>query len=260
MTLASYVLHDRQPIGSLLRAGTRVYAIGDIHGRVDCLEALLKQIDDDRERFPAENVIEIFLGDYVDRGPNSREVLDVLIARQKSHSAICLLGNHDISFMGAITGSLTNDPFALIGGAETCTSYGVDAGHPDYLRHLQDTVPQSHREFLHSLKEYHILDGLLFVHAGVDPSLSIDKQTKESLCYIRTPFLNSDKSHGFLVIHGHTMGPTPVVKSNRVGIDTAAFMTGVLTAIVLESEGYRFLATNEKPDMRYGKLKTRTVS
>jgi serine/threonine protein phosphatase 1 len=255
--LTPYLPHDDRPTGQLLCDGKRIYAIGDIHGRLDCLEAMFNAIEMDKLDHPVADVQEIYLGDYVDRGPQSREVIERLIRRQKTHGAICLAGNHDLALQAAIEGGDNRTPFILMGGQETCESYGVEKHqqNEEMIVHLKARFPLSHFEFLASLKDSFTVDDIMFAHAGINPNVALDQQSLDDLAHIRGPFLNDEGWHGKLIIHGHTMASRADIRPNRIGIDTGAFMTGVLTAIVLETEGFRFLSTQEKPDTRFGRLK-----
>jgi serine/threonine protein phosphatase 1 len=250
--LKPYMRHADRPAGPLLGEGRRVYAIGDVHGRFDCLQSIYTLIEQDKATFPIHECKEIYLGDYVDRGPNSNQVIESLIKRQSSHRAICLSGNHDVEFLSSIDSGLDQRWFRQ-GGDATLKSYGVDlAGFRDIGDELKKACPTSHISFLRSLPHYQAVDGLFFVHAGIDPDLPVFAQDSETYLWIRGRFLSSTKWHGFLVVHGHTPVDTPEVQPNRIGIDTAAFATGVLTAIVLEADGYRFLSTKEKQYRSFG--------
>jgi serine/threonine protein phosphatase 1 len=244
--LKPYMPHAGRPAGPLLSEGKRIYAIGDIHGRFDCLQSLQTLIDEDKEIFPIKSCQEVYLGDYVDRGPASSQVIECLIKRQVSHGAVCLLGNHEADFLKSIDSGL-DQRWLRQGGEATLRSYGIE---PAGSRHVGDQVkqflPASHDMFLRSLSQYHAIDSFFFVHAGIDPNLPVFDQDSETYLWIRGPFLSSTNWHGMLVVHGHTPVERPEVHPNRIGIDTAAFATGVLTAVVLEADGYRFLSTREK--------------
>jgi serine/threonine protein phosphatase 1 len=256
--LTPYLPHEDRPAGQLLGDGKRIYAIGDIHGRLDCLEAMFNAIEMDKTDHPLADVQEVYLSDYVDRGPQSRDVIERLIKRQQTHGAICLAGNHDDEFRSALHFGL-NERWFLQGGRETLQSYGVAIPRDDQLSDANDAVkaevPESHLQFLRALKEYHSIDRLFFAHAGIDPHEPVFSQSIQNYLWIREPFLSSERWHGYMIVHGHTPVSKPVVRPNRIGVDTAAFMSGTLTAVVLEPEGYRFLATAEKPDTRFGRLK-----
>jgi serine/threonine protein phosphatase 1 len=257
--LTPYLNHDDREPGPLLSEGKRIYAIGDIHGRHDCLQAMFDLIDRDREANPASVIHEVYLGDYVDRGPNSREVIEALIKRQLSHQALCLMGNHDDMFNSSLHFGISERWF-LQGGLQTIASYGLaipnldkrpDAAHESLIAN----VPASHRSFLRKLPDHHKVDDLLFVHAGVDPFEPVFAQDSKNYLWIREPFLSSGKWRGLFIVHGHTPAPEPAVRNNRIGVDTMAFMTGKLTAVVLEPDGFRFLQTQCEPDLSFGRFK-----
>jgi serine/threonine protein phosphatase 1 len=256
--LTPYLYHELREPGPLLSEGKRIYAVGDIHGRYDCLQAMFELIDQDRSTHPASVIHEVYLGDYVDRGPNSREVIEALIKRQLIHQALCLMGNHDDMFNKWLHFA-PSPPWFLQGGLETLASYGVDtqsvAMLADTHESLIATVPASHRQFLRKLPDHHRVDDILFVHAGVDPHEPVFMQDSKNYLWIREPFLSSTRWRGMLIVHGHTMAPEPVVRNNRIGTDTGAFMSGMLTAVVLEPHGFRFLTAQCEPDPSFGRFK-----
>lgn len=228
--------------------GVRVYAVGDIHGRADLLEEMLNRIDADMAAKPIRQVIEIFLGDYIDRGPASRDVLDQLVARQRNNRAIFLKGNHE-SYITEFVG----DPAILkdwqrLGGLETLVSYGLtpsinaDAATQKQLAsEFAKALPESHYRFLGEMKTSYTCGDFFFVHAGVRPGVPLDKQREEDLLWIRWEFLNSDDDFGKIVVHGHTPVPQPEIRPNRINIDTGAYATGQLTCIVLERDEINLL-------------------
>jgi serine/threonine protein phosphatase 1 len=234
-----------------LAEGRRVYAVGDIHGRRDLLDALLAQIDeDDAARGPAETVI-IFLGDLVDRGPDSAGVVDRLLAFAKERpSARFLMGNHDEVFLKAAEG----DPratryFVRIGGEPTILSYGID---PEEYRALDyealaerfaAIVPKEHVDFVSSFEQSIAIDDYLFVHAGVRPGVPLDAQDETDLRWIREHFLGHSGDYGKCIVHGHTISDAIEARPNRIGIDTGAYMTGRLTALGLEGSERWSLST-----------------
>jgi serine/threonine protein phosphatase 1 len=231
--------------------GERVYAVGDIHGRLDLLEALLTQIDeDDAGRDPARTSL-IFLGDLIDRGPDSRGVVERLMqvaaGPRETHF---LLGNHEEVFLRAVTG----DPKAVkmltrVGGRETVLSYGISIEdyqncHYDELAEmLPRCVPAEHIAFVQSFEDWVEKGDYLFVHAGVRPGVAIAEQSTTDLRWIRDSFLDHRDYHDKMIIHGHSITGEVDVCRNRIGIDTGAYSTGRLTAIGLEGEERWFLAT-----------------
>jgi serine/threonine protein phosphatase 1 len=233
-------------------AGLRVYGIGDIHGRLDLLDALLASIAaDDRARGNGVETHYIFLGDLIDRGPDSRGVVDRLIAFHASgRNARFLMGNHEQVFLRALEGDRRALRFLnKIGGRETLQSYGIGPAEYsaldfDELAALaQEKVPAAHRAFLEGFEDKILLGDYLFVHAGLRPGIAIDEQEQSDLCWIRDEFLTCKDSFGPIVVHGHSITEEIDVRANRIGIDTGAFATGKLTAIGLEGDARWFLST-----------------
>jgi len=232
--------------------GQRIYAIGDIHGRLDLLDHLLRAIvTDDEERGPIRRRTLVFLGDYVDRGADSSGVIERLITGMPyDFECVCLKGNHEEMLMQSIIDPAMLNIWASNGGLETLASYGISAGSKDVdtrPQYLADTLaaamPDRHLSFLEGLSLSVTFGDYLFVHAGVHPALPLTAQRKEDCLFIREPFLSHRGSFGKIVVHGHTPVPKPEVKSNRIGIDTGAFFTGRLTALRLEGDSRGFLAT-----------------
>jgi serine/threonine protein phosphatase 1 len=234
--------------------GLCVYAIGDIHGHADLLEQMHQLIATDAASLtPGTDRLIVYLGDYVDRGPESRRVIDLLIGnRPEGFRAVHLLGNHDAWLLGFLLDPSFGPTWLHYGGDVTLHSYGVRLGIPQedlrYYRQLQadlrERMPRDHVDFLQRLDLSFESGDYLFVHAGVDPALPLDQQTADHLLWIREPFLRSRRDLGRVVVHGHTVESEPVVRANRVGIDTGAYWSGRLTCLVLEETNYRFL-TND---------------
>lgn len=231
--------------------GERIYAVGDIHGRLDLLDQLLDQIaDDDAARRTARTTI-VFLGDLPDRGPDSKGVIDRLMALKKAAGNVVFLkGNHEELLIRAYDGERgIAGTFNRAGGRETMMSYGVAAETYDGwdLGELADNVarfvPAAHIEFLRSFRDWYRAGDYLFVHAGIRPGLDIEEQDATDLRWIRRDFIESDADHGCMVIHGHTITPEVDARKNRIGIDTGAFASGTLTAIGLDGEDRWFLQT-----------------
>jgi serine/threonine protein phosphatase 1 len=233
-------------------AGVRVYAVGDVHGRLDLLEDLLARIAaDDAARGDGVDVQLIFLGDLIDRGPDSRGVVERLLAFSRAGGkARFLMGNHEQVFLRALEGDQRALRFLVrIGGRETLKSYGI--GDEDYktldfdqLAALAaEKVPAEHRAFLAGFEDMIALGDYLFVHAGIRPGVAIDAQENNDLYWIREEFLSHRESFGPIVVHGHSITEEIDVRTNRIGIDTGAFATGRLTAIGLEGEERWFLST-----------------
>jgi serine/threonine protein phosphatase 1 len=221
--------------------GLRIYAIGDIHGCADLLEALLLQIDLDCTLHPSRRPIVVFLGDYIDRGPASREVLDLLLGCERTRETIFLRGNHDTFVHRFLSQPAVLDEWRLCGGLETLVSYGLEPSiNPDFpeqtrlAKELAKSIPKRHLKFLESLGLSFNCGDFLFVHAGIRPGVPIRKQREEDLLWIREEFLSCEQRFEKFVVHGHTPVRTPDIRSNRINIDTGAFATGRLTCIVIE--------------------------
>ena len=229
--------------------GVRVYAVGDIHGRADVLAELFTLVNQDLEASPSMRSIEVFLGDYIDRGPHSREVLDLLIARRRQHVAVFLKGNHE-----AYAYQFLSDPSVLsgwlnVGGINTLLSYGVEASGCDDDQQAQQAIatafrqalPDSHYHFLQDLALSFSCGDYFFVHAGVRPGIPLVRQSEQDLLWIREEFLLHEEDFGKVVVHGHSPTNLPDIRPNRINIDTGAYVTGQLTCLVLEGDGMRFL-------------------
>lgn len=226
-------------------AGMRIYAVGDVHGRADLLTQVFARIDDDIARRPAGETGQVMLGDYVDRGPRSREVLDALIARQRQHGLICLRGNHDVMIQRFLDDPATLSEWAGLGGTETLLSYGIRAtktrSAEDLAEDLRAVFPPEHIAFLESLLPSFRCGDYFFAHAGVRPGVALDQQAPRDLMWIREEFLTSTADFGCKVVHGHTPCKQPENLPNRLNIDTGAYITGRLTCAVLEDDLVRFL-------------------
>jgi serine/threonine protein phosphatase 1 len=201
----------------------RIFAIGDIHGYLNKLRALLKRIDPDPERDEL-----VFLGDYVDRGPHSKEVVEtVLEVKRTFPRTTCLMGNHEFSFLDYLTYRKDSWTFFLNGGVETIHSYDLIGDD------LEERIPQDHWVFFNSLKPYYETQNYIFVHAGLRASVPLHEQTLDDLVWIRREFIESVHDFGKTVIFGHTPFPRPLVQPNKIGIDTGAGYGGALTCVVL---------------------------
>lgn len=231
-------------------AGSRVYAIGDIHGRLDLLDQLWTQILADAAPGPP-GVMVVFLGDYVDRGPDSKGVIDFLLnARLNGLPPLCLRGNHDQAILDFLADGNFWRSWEDFGAPDTLESYGVtppirdDEGEFERARRdFAAALPPQHLQFFAGLPDRHVIGDYAFVHAGLRPGVSLEKQDVRDLLWIRDEFLVSRVSFGKVVVHGHTPGALPVRRPNRIGVDTGAYATGRLTAVVLEGTGCRFLQT-----------------
>jgi serine/threonine protein phosphatase 1 len=232
-------------------AGKRVYAIGDIHGRLDLLRHLVEEIERDNAARGAMASVLVFLGDYVDRGPDSRGVIEHLLSLSKAGvECVFLAGNHDAVFLRAAEGAAeAASRLHRMDGFSTALSYGIsaeqyDQGGFEALGQLyQALVPREHVAFLSAARNWHRIGDYLFVHAGIRPGVPLRDQVSEDLHWIRAPFLNWEKSFGMMVVHGHTITVTPDIRLNRIGIDTGAYKSGMLTALGLEGTERWFLST-----------------
>jgi serine/threonine protein phosphatase 1 len=224
--------------------GQRVYAVGDIHGCADLLGDVVALIEaDDAARGPAETSI-VFLGDLVDRGPDTAGVIDRLIALAESRPRVrFLLGNHEEVFLGALEG----EPKALrlfcrIGGRETVLSYGMDASeyerldYEELVHRLEQLVPSAHRDFFGRFEDVIEIGDYAFVHAGVRPDMPLQQQRTGDLRWIRDPFLDHRTRLEKMIVHGHTITEGIETRPHRIGIDTGAYTTGRLTALGLEGD------------------------
>ncbi len=219
--------------------GMRIYAIGDVHGCLSELEGLFHQIEFDLQFNSHETYKIITIGDYVDRGPDSKGVLDFLIEAQTRHPMVCLRGNHDQRLLEFLDiPEEIGESFLTYGGRETLDSYGIEVGEePDFndISHkLRRAIPRAQIRFLDSLDLMHIEGDYVFVHAGIKPNIPLDHQVAKDLLWIRNEFITYQKPHAKVVIHGHTINDQFDVQPNRINVDTGAFSSGVLTTAVLQ--------------------------
>ena len=217
----------------------RIYAVGDIHGRLDLLEDCLGQIDRDIALHPDMTPLQIFLGDYIDRGAMSRQTIDRLIARGMSHACMFLKGNHELVAMQALRDLPAFAHWMRLGGVETLMSYDIapviSSEREDLLRAqmaFQARLPAAHFRFFAGLRSHYALGNFFFVHAGVRPGVALDRQKVEDLLWIREPFLSWQLELGALIVHGHTPTPEVDVRCNRINIDTGAYSSGRLSCLV----------------------------
>lgn len=227
-----------------------LYAIGDVHGERQLLDGLLNDIVEDARRQEGLSPVAVFLGDYVDRGPDSRGVIDLLLDDPLPGFTVRFLkGNHEEAMLGFIDDPAASMDWLRFGGAETLGSYGVrasvavaDAGRCRVLRDLLGTrMPDEHLDFLRRLEPWAAYGDYAFVHAGIRPHRKLEDQDPHDLLWIRNPFLESGARHEKVIVHGHTIVDSPEVRHNRIGIDTGAYATGRLTALVLAGQSVRFL-------------------
>ncbi len=228
-----------------------IYAIGDLHGRDDLLARLHESIEEDIARSPERKATVIYLGDYVDRGPDSKAVIDRLLDQPvQGAERIFLKGNHEEAMLRFLAGETSGGSWLNIGGGATAWSYGVslrsetrEPAPPDVVRRqLIEALPPRHMEFFRNLRLLHEAGDYLFVHAGIKPGRAIEDQDPRDLLWIRGEFLNSRRRHEKIVIHGHSSSNEVVVKRNRICVDTTAYATDRLSCVVLEGDAYRFMS------------------
>lgn len=229
-------------------AGQRVYAIGDIHGRLDLFELLLDQIAaDDAARGAADTWL-ILLGDLVDRGADSCGVVERAIDLAQGSKVRILAGNHEEMLLGSLEDTETLRHFLRHGGKETLFSYGLS--FEEYCKSTLETlrermhtlIPERHVSFMRAMENQIVFGDYLFVHAGIRPGVPLDDQMIPDLRWIRREFLDHEGAHSHVVVHGHSISDEPVVRNNRIGIDTGAYASGRLTALGLEG-GERWFVT-----------------
>jgi serine/threonine protein phosphatase 1 len=232
--------------------GRRAYVIGDVHGCLNLLRQLLERIEDDIRARPSRRTTLVFLGDLVDRGPDSAGVVEFLRTyRPAFASTSFLMGNHEETMLRVLAGeeSLVRQ-WMKFGGSECAQSYGAD---PAALRRMSPTaaiatlrkvVPPMHFEFLSCFGDTISFGNYLFVHAGIRPGTNLAEQALTDLHWIREPFLQDERDHGFIVVHGHTICEEIEVYPNRIGIDTGAYRTGTLSAMAIEGTERWFLQTD----------------
>ncbi|KQQ89362.1 metallophosphoesterase [Aureimonas sp. Leaf324] len=225
---------------------TVTYAIGDIHGRLDLLDDLLGKVEGDAETRGAQARI-VFTGDYVDRGADSRGVIERLMAgpKRSQDEFVCLRGNHDDLFVRAVTSGQGLPDWAWLLYGHTVVSYGLDRESAS----SSDPMLSRHAQFLAALRLTHDDGTYLFVHAGIRPGVALELQAEQDLLWIRHEFLDHDGLLPRRVVHGHTIvGDVPVVTANRISIDTGAFQSGILTAAVIDGPEVGFLQAVGAPD------------
>jgi serine/threonine protein phosphatase 1 len=239
-----------EPVKRFVPAGERVYCIGDIHGRLDLLQSLHERILEDSADFPGDKTV-VYLGDYIDRGEGSREIIDLLIETPlDGFSTVHLLGNHEQSLLDFLDHPRAVAGWLHWGGRETLLSYGIQAPpvpsrqQLEMLRdELETSLPESHFEFYSQLALMHQAGNYCFVHAGIRPGIPLQEQRDEDLLWIREDFTESKSVHEKIIVHGHTISPQVEQHPNRIGIDTGAYATGVLTCLVLENTEWRLIQT-----------------
>jgi serine/threonine protein phosphatase 1 len=229
-----------------IQKGTRIYAVGDVHGRADLLEQILIRIDHDSTGNPGFREIEVFLGDYVDRGPSSANVITQLIQRSEYRETIFLRGNHEEMLLAFLQNPAVLGDWQQVGGLETLMSYGLQPvinpsrqEESEFCASFNRMLPRSHRDFFQKLRGSYQSGDYFFVHAGVRPGIPLSKQREQDLLWIRNDFLEHDGPFEKIVVHGHTPVIEPQILSNRINLDTGAYATGRLTCFVFERDYVR---------------------
>lgn len=234
--------------------GQRVYAVGDIHGRLDLFDQLLQRIEeDDARRSPAETTL-ILLGDLVDRGPESRGVVDRAMQLVQNGKVRVLAGNHEEMLLTSMASDEALRHFLRHGGKETLFSYGLPPEEysrstlPELRERMNTLVPAEHVDFFRAMEDRIAIGDYLFVHAGVRPEVPVEQQTTSDLRWIRREFLDHAQWHGHMIVHGHTITEEPEAMPNRIGIDTGAYASGRLTALGVEADAHWFVSAVIIPD------------
>jgi serine/threonine protein phosphatase 1 len=237
-------LHDLRVKGRRpsIPDGIRIYAVGDIHGRIDLLDRLLFSIAEDVASRAIVRPVYVFLGDYIDRGPSSRQAIDRLIEHGENHECVFLKGNHELIALKCLRDRSLFDQWLRLGGLETLASYGVSTDIRAVGKQIvqlqaafHSALPQAHLRFFRNLKNSFACGDFFFAHAGVKPGTALSRQKEEDLLWIRDEFLTSIDDFGKIIVHGHTPVGEVGIRSNRINIDTGAFASGLLTCLVIES-------------------------
>ena len=232
---------------------TRIYAIGDVHGRHDLLIQLQKQIIEDSKQSKASRKVILYVGDYIDRGLESKQVIETLLTSPlEGFEHIFLKGNHEDALLRFLETPEDSAAWLLWGGDATLRSYDVRLHNekgkrrtPTEMAKLLAThIPEAHKQFYESLKLYHQEGDYVFVHAGLRPNKELEAQTAEDMMTIREPFIFSRQNFPYTVVFGHTIFSEPFIEKARIGIDTGAYASGKLTCLVLEGTEQRFLHTS----------------
>jgi serine/threonine protein phosphatase 1 len=241
------LLRSRPKDKPKLPDGVRIYAMSDIHGCALQLGQMLRVIDADIARSRPRYAIEVFMGDYIDRGPDSRSTLDMLIDRSRRGNTVFLKGNHEVFLANVLRDPSLLDEWLRVGGLQTLMSYGLapsaipqDEERRALVRQLGRAMPRQHLEFLSNLRLTFTCGDFFFVHAGVRPGVPLSEQQETDLLWIREEFLQSQENFGKYIVHGHTPVRSPELLENRANIDTGAYATGNLTLMTIQ--GSRMLA------------------
>jgi serine/threonine protein phosphatase 1 len=236
-------LRLRPKLKPKLPGGIRIYAISDIHGCADLLQDVFAAIDHHLARAGPARALHVFLGDYIDRGPASRQTIDLLIGRSRRHESIFLKGNHEAFLFEVLQDASRLEAWKEYGGFQTLMSYGVAPSiKPDrdeqkeLVQALSRSMPNHHRRFFSNLRSSFSCGDFFFAHAGVKPGVPLRRQREEDLLWIRDEFLQCEEDFGKYVVHGHTPVSKPEIRPNRINIDTGAYATGILTLLTIQGE------------------------
>jgi serine/threonine protein phosphatase 1 len=223
--------------------GIRIYAVSDIHGRADLLQDVFAAIDHHLARSGPVRALHVFLGDYIDRGPASRQTIDLLIERGRRHESIFLKGNHEAFLFEVLQDASRLPSWKEYGGFQTLMSYGLapsirpdNAEQNELVRALLVGMPKHHRHFFSNLRTSFSCGDFFFAHAGIRPGVPLRQQREEDLLWIRDDFLQSEEDFGKYIVHGHTPVSKPEIRPNRINIDTGAYATGILTLLTIQGE------------------------
>jgi serine/threonine protein phosphatase 1 len=226
-----------------LPKGIRIYAIGDIHGCAEQLDAMFTVIDRDLSRATSVRPIHVFLGDYIDRGPASRETIDLLARRSQQHETVFLKGNHEAFLLEVLNDPLQFPNWKQFGGIPTLVSYGMKPPfNPDpeeqieLINEFRQVIPPYQMTFFNCLRNRFVCGDFFFVHAGVRPGVALAHQQEHDLLWIREEFLDYEKGFGKYIVHGHTPVQAPDIRFNRANIDTGAYATGNLTLLTIQGD------------------------
>jgi serine/threonine protein phosphatase 1 len=223
--------------------GIRIYAISDIHGCADLLRQMFTVIDRDLTTIGSMRAIHVFLGDYIDRGPDSRRTIDLLVERGRKHESVFLKGNHEAFLFDVLRDPSRLQDWRQYGGLQTLASYGLRpslnpdaAEQAELIGQFALTIPPHQRHFFDNLRLRFVCGDFFFVHAGIRPGVALAKQQEQDLLWIREDFLVSEQRFGKYIVHGHTPVRAPDIRPNRVNIDTGAYATGNLTLLTIQGD------------------------
>jgi serine/threonine protein phosphatase 1 len=223
--------------------GVRIYAVSDVHGRADLLRNVFAAIDLHLSRAGRARSLHVFLGDYIDRGPASRQTIDLLIERSYTHESVFLRGNHEAFLLDVLRDAGQMEAWKDYGGFQTLMSYGLAPSlkpnrdeQSELVRSLRAAMPEQHQQFFSRLRASFSCGDFFFVHAGVRPGVPLPEQREEDLLWIRDEFLDSEEDFGRFIVHGHTPVTKPDLRANRINIDTGAYATGILTLLTIEGD------------------------